>query len=170
MTDRVRFSINLDDIRDARRLQQRNVALVSGSAFLVVGSVIWLVSASWSALALAVIGIVVLAEWRFPIFDRWFDRRKLILGSECEMWLDESGLNFRQTGNAGAFEMSGHVDWSRISGIREDGRALLVMDGRVVRAGIPKRAFTSSDALAEFRDEIARRVAERQRGSRSSGP
>jgi hypothetical protein len=170
VTDRLRFTINLDDIRDARRLQQRNVALVFGSAFVVVGSLIWLVSGSWSALALALIGIFVLAEWRFPIFDRWFDRRRLVLGSECEMWLDESGLNFRQTGTARTFEMSGQVDWSRISGLREDSRALLVMDGRVVRAGIPKRAFTSSDALAEFRDEIARRVAERQRGSRSSGP
>ena len=76
------------------------------------------------------------------------------------MWLEESAVHWRQ-GRAGAFDVTGQLDWSRVTGIREDDRAILVMDGRVARIGIPKSAFTSAESLARFRDEIRQRMSER---------
>ena len=166
MTEPIRFVVTLDDIRDARRLRQRNAVLLGTTGLIALGLVLWL-SGNSGGVVLAAIGVLFLLEWRFPIFDRWFDRRRLVVGSTCDVWLDEAALHWRQ-GGSGAFEMSGQFDWSRISGLREDDRAILVMDGRAPRMGIPKTAFTSAESLAEFRAELRRHIAERNHGPGSA--
>jgi hypothetical protein len=165
VTGPIRFTVTVEGIRDARRLQQRNLVLWGGTGVVAAGLLL-LVLGNSGGVVLVVIGILVLVEWQFPIFDRWFDRGRLSVGSVCELWLDESALHWRQT-RVGAFETTGQIDWSRISGLREDNRGMLVMDGRVARIGIPKAAFTSAESLAEFRAEVHQRTAER-RGSSGS--
>ena len=166
MTGPIRFTVTLEGIRDARRLQQRNLVLWGGMGVVVVGLLLWVLGNS-GGVVLVVIGILVFLEWQFPIFDRWFDRGRLIVGSLCEVWLDESAIHWHQTRN-GAFETTGQIDWSRISGLREDDRGIQVMDGRVARIGIPKAAFGSAEALAEFRAEVRHRTA--KRSSSGSAP
>ena len=166
MTGPIRFTVTLEGIRDARRLQQRYFVLWGGTGLVAVGLLLWVLG-NPGGVFLVVLGVFLFVEWRFPIFDRWFDRRRLIVGSECEVWLDESAIHWRQT-RSGAFETTGQIDWSRISGLREDDRAILVMDGRVPRIGIPKTAFGSAEALGEFRAEMRQRIAEHRGSSRSA--
>jgi hypothetical protein len=163
----IRFTVTSVGIRDTRRLQQRHLISWAVPGLAAAGLVLVL-SGNSGGLVLVAIGVLMFLEWRYPIFDRWFDRRRLILGSECEVWLDESGLRFHQAGGE-AFDVSGQFNWSRISGLLEDDRAVLVVDGRVGRIGIPKEAFASAESLAAFRAEIHQRVAEQRPGSRSSG-
>ena len=165
MAGPIRFTVTLEGIRDARRLQQRNLVLWGGTGVVSVGLLLFVLG-NPGGVVLVVLGILVLVEWQFPIFDRWFDRGRLIVGSVCELWLDESALHWRQTRH-GAFETTGQIDWSRISGLREDDRGILVMDGRVARIGIPKDAFASAESLAGFRAEVRQHTAER-RGSSGS--
>ena len=166
MTGPIRFTVTLEGIRDARRLQQRDVVLWAGTGIVAIGSLLWGLGES-GGVVLIVIGILIFVEWRFPVFDRWFDRGRLIVGSACEVWLDESAIHWRQ-GRDGAFDTTGQIDWSRISGLREDDRGILVMDGRIARIGIPKEAFVSAASLAEFRAEVRQRIDERRRSSNSA--
>jgi len=133
---------------------------------VAVGLLLWVLG-NTGGFVLIVIGILFFAEWRFPVFDRWLDRGRMVVGSECEVWLDASGAHWRQS-RGGAFETTGQIDWSRISGLREDDRGILVMDGRVARIGIPKTAFASAEALADFRAEVRQRIAEQRVGSGSA--
>jgi hypothetical protein len=165
VTGPIRFTVTLEGVRDARRLQQRNLVLSGGTGLVAVGLLLFVLGNS-GGVVLVAIGILVVVEWQFPIFDRWFDRGRLIVGSVCDLWLDETALHWRQT-RPGAFETTGQIDWSRISGLREDDRGILVMDGRVARIGIPKDAFASAESLADFRAEVHRRIVER-RGSSGS--
>src|SRR5436309_7191502 len=156
----IRFVVTLDGVRDARRLQQRQLVIWTGTGLVAVGLLAWWLTRNPGGVFLIVLGLLTFIEWRYPIFDKWFDRRRLTVGSECEVWLEESAVHWRQ-GRAGAFDVTGQLDWSRVTGIREDDRAILVMDGRVARIGIPKSAFTSAESLARFRDEIRQRMSER---------
>lgn len=166
MTGSIRFLVTLDGVRDTRQLQQRRLVAVVVPGFVIAGTILWL----WGqqgGIALILIGAFLLVEWRFPIFDRWFDRRRLAVGSECEVWLDDSGLRWHQRREQ-AFDTSGHVDWSRISGLLENDRVLLVMNGRSALVGIPKRYVDSVANLATFRDEVRQRISKRRRQSASA--
>lgn len=152
------FTVTLEDVRDSRRVQQRELVMLAGSALIGIGLLVWWLAGNPGGVILAVLGVLMFLEWQWPIFDRWFDRRRLSVGSTCEVWLDETGIRWRQ-GRAGAFETTGQLDWSYVTGIREDGRALVVMDGRAPRVGIPKSAFKSPESLTAFRNEIRQRMA-----------
>lgn len=158
MVEPITFTVSLEDVRDSRRVQQRQLVTLAGSAFVGLGVLVWWLAGNPGGAILAVLGLLMFAEWRWPIFDRWFDRRRLSVGSVCEVWLDPAGIHWRQS-RAGAFETTGQLDWSRVTGIREDGRSILVMDGRAPRVGIPKSAFISPDSLTDFRTEIRHRMA-----------
>jgi hypothetical protein len=161
MLKRIHFTVTLEGIRHARRLQQRDLVLWGGSGAIALGFLLWWFTGNPGALVVVAIGALIFGEWWFAPFDRWFDRRQVTVGSECEIWLDDVALHWRQS-RGGAFQVSGQYDWSQITGVREDHRAFLVMDGRVARVGIPKSAFPSAEAVAEFRAEVLRRGSERR--------
>jgi hypothetical protein len=161
VSEPIRFTVTLEGIRDARRLQQRYLVLWGGSGAIALGFLLWWVTGNPGGLFLVAIGVWIFVEWPFAPFDRWFDRGKVTVGSECEVWLDDAALHWRQFRD-GAFQVAGQYDWSQITGVREDGRAILVMDGRVPRVGIPKSAFASAESLAEFRTEIRGRSSKRR--------
>ena len=54
---------------------------------------------------------------------------------------------------------------SVMTGLREDDRTLLIVDGRVARIGIPKRAFPTADSISEFRAEVVERIRRSHRVS-----
>jgi hypothetical protein len=162
----IRFPVTLDGIRDTRQLQQRRVVAIAAPGVAVTGLIAWLFGYS-GGIVLIALGALIALEWRFPIFDTWFDRRRLIVGSECEVWLDGSGLRWHQA-SEGKFDTSGHVDWSRISGLVENHRAMLVMGGRQVLVAIPKAHVEYAEQLAAFRDEVRRTIVERHRESRNA--
>jgi hypothetical protein len=164
VTEPVRFIVTLEGIRDSRRLQQRNFVRLAGGGLIAVGVGLWLVTGHPAAIAAVVFATLIFLEWRFPVFDSWFDRHRLVLGSECEVWADESGIRYRQ-GATGTFESSGVIDWSRISEVREDDRALLVMDGRQTLVAIPKGAVSAPESLARFAAEIRGRISKRKLGT-----
>ena len=152
--------VTLEGFRDTRRLAQRQLVLWAGSGVVALGLLIWFAVGHLGGVVVVASGIVILLEWQFPIFDKWFDRRRLFLGSECEVWPEEVGLRFIQKG-AGTVEMNGTIDWSRISGLREDDRAVLVMDGRTPVVAIPKATVMPPESLAPFIAAIRQRIAER---------
>ena len=164
MDGSVRFPVTLDGIRDTRQLQQRGIVAIAASGLAAAGLIVWVLLHSPLGIFFVVLGAWILVEWRFPIVDRWFDRRRLVTGSDCEVWLDESGVRWHQA-REGTFDTTGHFDWSRISGLKESDRAMLVMGGRSVLIAIPKRHVDSVEQLAAFRDEILRTIAERRRAS-----
>lgn len=154
MTDPIRFIVSLDDIRDARRLQQRTLVFVASTGLAALGLLLWLLTGNaWSAVVVA-FAVLAVVEWRFPVFDRWFDRGRADVGMECDLWLDETGLAFHQRARNGSFETTGHIDWSMMTTVREDDRLLFIMDGRRARVGIPKRAFASREGLDAFRSKL----------------
>jgi hypothetical protein len=160
MTEPIRFLVTLDGLRDTRQLQQRRLVAAVVSGFVVAGAALSVVGLP-GGIALILFGAFLLLEWRFPIIDRWFDRRRLIVGSACEVWLDDPGVQWRQ-GREQTFNTTGHIDWSRITGLLENDRVLLVMHGRAALVGIPKREVDSAEHLAAFRDEIRERIAKRR--------
>jgi hypothetical protein len=161
VTASIRFLVTLDGIRDTRQLQQRRLVAVVVPGFVLAGAALWVLGQQ-GGIALILVGAFLLMEWRFPIFDRWFDRRRLVVGSACEVWLDDSGLRWHQRRDE-TFDTTGHIDWSRITGLLENDRVLLVMHGRVALVGIPKTHVNSIDQLAAFRDEIRLRISGRRR-------
>jgi hypothetical protein len=160
MTEPIRFLVTLDGIRDTRQLQQRRLVAVVVSGLVLAGAALTLLKLP-GGIALVVMGAFLVLAWRFPIIDGWFDRRSLVLGSECEVWLDDSGVQWRQ-GRDDTFTTTGHFDWSRITGLLENDRVLLVMHGRAALVGIPKEHVDSVEQLAAFRDELYQRVAQRR--------
>jgi hypothetical protein len=151
----VRFTVSLDDVRDSRRLQQRPLVLGGSAALLTAGLVVWWFTRDPASWAVAALAILPLAEWWFAPFDRWFDRQRPVVGSECEIDVDEAGINYHQTGADEAWEATGRIAWSAMTGVRADARVLLILKGRSSLVAIPKRAFPSGDALAQFRSELA---------------
>jgi hypothetical protein len=141
----ISFTITLDDMVDTHRLATRKYALAVGILFILLGLGIAAVVHP-AALALAVVGGLTLLDWRFPIVDRWFIRRRAAarIGAICEVWLDETGIAYRQAG------LSGHIDWSLVTRIIEDDRSLILVQGGLALMAIPKRAFDSPEAAARF--------------------
>jgi hypothetical protein len=147
----IRFTITFDDMLAAQRLLSRKLALGVGTVLILVG--VGVVALGYFAgLAVSILGLVILVEWRFPMIDRWILRRRagVRVGSECELWTDQTGVAFRQTG------LNGHFDWPTITAIREDDRSLILMQGASPLMGIPKRAFASSADAAAFIAEVRR--------------
>ena len=146
----VTFTITLDDMIDAQRLSSRRYAVLAG-AMVLVGLGLLAVGIVGGAVVV-ILGVLALVEWRFPILDRWLLRRRVAarIGAECEFWTDERGIEYRQTG------FSGHIDWDTITSIKEDDSSLSLMQGGITLMGIPKRAFGSSEAAAEFTAEVRR--------------
>ena len=56
----------------------------------------------------------------------------------------EAGIAYRQAG------LSGHIDWSGITGIIEDDRSVIFMQGGLAVMALPKRAFETPEAVARF--------------------
>ena len=155
----VRFPVTLDGIRDTRQLRQRRLVLLASAGLTAIGLVVWLFGNPVGVVFVA-IGVFLILEWRFPVFDAWFDRRRLVVGSVCEVWLDDTGIRWQQ-GRDGVFSTAGHVDWSQISGVVENDRVSLIMGGRAALVGIPKRHVESAELLASFLVELRRTIADR---------
>src|SRR5439155_44279 len=96
MNGSIRFPVTLDGIRDTRQLQQRRVVAIAAPAVALIGVVLWMLGIR-GGIVLLFLGVMIVIEWRFPVFDRWFDRRRLAVGSDSEVWLDESGLRWHQS-------------------------------------------------------------------------
>ena len=134
-----------------QRLATRKLALGGGVVFIVLG--VGLFAAGIEAgLIVAALGLLALADWRFPLSDRWFIHRRASarIGAVCEVWLDDAGVAYRQTA------ISGHIDWNAITRISEDDRAIILMQGGLALLAIPKRAFGSPDAATQFVAKVRR--------------
>lgn len=145
MDHRVAFTIGLDDLTDTMRLSTRKFALAGSAVFAIAGLAIAASGNPWGLL-LAAFAILVFLFWRFPIIDRWLLKRRASarIGTECEVWLDETGVAYRQTG------MNGHFDWTTVTGILDNDRSLILLQGGWPLISIPKRAFASTEAAAAF--------------------
>lgn len=145
MDNSIHFTITLDDLVDTHRLATRKYALAIGILAIVLGLGLAAVVHP-AALGVAVVGGLTLLEWRFPTVDRWFIRRRAAarIGTICEVWLDETGIAYRQAG------LSGHIDWSLVTRIVEDDRSLILMQDGLALMAVPKRAFDSPEATARF--------------------
>lgn len=157
----ITFTITLDDMMDIHRLTTRRPTIVAAVAVTIPGLVLTVVGINASAipligggLALIVLGALTLAAWRFPVIDRRVIRRRVgaRIGAVCDVWLDDDGIAYRQSG------ISGHIDWTAITRVWESDQSLQIMQGRVVLLGIPKRAFGSADGVSTFIADIQRHV------------
>jgi hypothetical protein len=151
MEHRVAFTIGVDDLTDTLNLTTRRFALIGSAVFAVIGLAVAATGRPWGLL-LAAFAILVLLSWRFPVIDRWLLRRRAAsrIGTECEVWLDETGVAYRQTG------MTGHFDWSTVDGILDTDRSLILLHDGSPLIAIPKRAFASAESAAEFVTELRR--------------
>ena len=145
MDNPITFTVSLDDMLDTQRLATRKYALGASILLLVLGLAI-AVFVHPVGFVVATFGGLSVLEWRFPTVDRWLIRRRAAarIGALCEVWLDESGIAYRQAG------LSGHIAWSAITRIIEDDRSLILMQGGVALMALPKRAFDSPEATARF--------------------
>ncbi len=154
MENVVRFTINVDDMVDTQGLATRKYAIAGGVLFILLGLGLAVAWTSWG-FVIAVLGLLVLVAWRFPIVDRWLIQRRAAarIGADCEVWLDDWGVAYRQTG------INGHIDWGAITRIMDDDRSVILMQGGIALMAIPKRAFDSVDTAAEFVAAVRRASA-----------
>jgi hypothetical protein len=145
MDHRVAFTVGLDDMTDTVRLSTRKFALTGSAVFAILGLGLAATGRPWG-LFVAALGILVILFWRFPVIDRWLLQRRAAsrIGTECEVWLDDTGVAYRQTG------LNGHVDWKTVTRILDNDRSLILLQGGIPLIAIPKRAFASPEAAAEF--------------------
>lgn len=143
---RVTFTIGLDDLTNGSHLMARRRIYVLAAGGAVVGLILLALGSQLEGVVILALSLLLLAIWRFPVADRWWFRRhaSALIGNECEMWLDDTGVAYRQTG------MEGHYAWEKINRIKEDDRTLLLMQGGIPLASIPKRAFASPQEQAAF--------------------
>jgi hypothetical protein len=143
--DHIRFTVSLDDMISTQRLATRKGALVAAALIIALGLGL-LALGHRGGLIVAAFGLLVGIAWRFPLIDRWQVRRRAAarIGSECEVWLDDTGVAYRQAG------LDGHIDWKAITRIVEDGRTVILMQGGIGLIAIPLRAFRSPDDAARF--------------------
>jgi hypothetical protein len=155
----VRWTTTLDDMVDGTHLTAVTARRVM--ALVALGVMVW------GALSIvtgdAGFGAFLLAYSAFsfgmlafrPLERALLGRRvRHLVDRPCVVSLTDDGLSIRQG------DGSGTLPWNVITGVREDGRTLLLVSSRAGRFGIPKRAFASPEAAAAFRDEILRRAAE----------
>ena len=156
--DTVRWTTTLDDLVDSSHLMagglRRVVALVGVAA------------GAWGVLTIASgdvafgvflvgYGLVDLAlVFVRPVERALLGRRaRHLVGRAWEVAATDDGLALRQAGATGT------LGWAAITSIREDARTIVVVSGRSVRYGIPKRAFASPEAAAAFRDALVTRIS-----------
>lgn len=145
MDDHIRFIVSLDDMIATLRLTTRKYAFVAAALMIALG--LGLAALGYrGGLIVAAFGLLVPIAWRFPLIDRWLIRRRAAarIGSECEVWLDNGGVSYRQSG------LDGHIDWKAITRIVEDSRTVILMQGGIGLIAIPLRAFESPEAAATF--------------------
>lgn len=143
---RVTFTIGLDDLTNSSHLMSRKTIYVLAAGSAVVGLIFLALGSQLQGVVFVALSLLLLAIWRFPVVDRWWFGRhaSALIGNECEMWLDDTGVAYRQTG------MEGHYAWAKINRIKEDDRTLVLMQGGIPLAVIPKRAFASPQEQAAF--------------------
>jgi hypothetical protein len=145
MDHRVAFTVSLDDMTDTTRLSTRKFALTGSAVFAILGLALAATGRPWGFLV-AGLAILVILFWRFPVIDRWLLQRRASsrIGTDCEVWLDDTGVAYRQTG------MNGHFDWRTVTRILDNERSLILFQDGIPLIAIPKRAFDSSEAAAAF--------------------
>jgi hypothetical protein len=143
--DRIRFTVSLDDMIATQRLATRTYAFAGAALFIILGLGLTALGHG-GGLIVAALGLLVLIAWRFPVIDRWLIRRRAAarIGSDCEVWLDDGGVAYRQAG------LEGHIDWKAVTRIVEDGHSVILMQGGIGLIAIPLRAFGSPEAAATF--------------------
>jgi hypothetical protein len=158
VSESIRFVVTREGVGDTTRLYWRNAAILVGGGAAVLGLLALVLGERLAGIVLMILAIVTFAQWRFPIVDMWLAGRGMLVGSACEVWPDEEGLRWVQA-RPGTFETRGLIDWSRISGLRADDRAVIVMSGRSPVLSIPKAAVAPRESLAVFVTQIKRRIA-----------
>lgn len=145
MDDHIRFTVSLDDMIATQRLATRKLVFVGGTLCVAVGLGLFALGNGWG-LGVAALGLILFLMWQFPVIDRWLIRRRATarIGAECEVWLDDTGIAYRQAG------LEGHIDWKAITRIVEDDRTLFLMQGGIGLVAIPRRAFRSPEAAGDF--------------------
>lgn len=151
MEHRVAFTIGIDDLTNSMNLTTRRFVLAGSAVFAIAGLAVAASGNPWG-LPLAAFAMLVFLFWRFPVIDRWLLERRgsSRIGTECEVWLDETGVAYRQTG------MSGHFDWKTVTEILDNDRSLILLQRGWPLISIPKRAFASTQAAAAFVDAVRR--------------
>ncbi len=149
MDDHIRFTVSLDDMMDTTRLASRKYTFVGGTLAMAIGLGLAAIGIR-AGMIVAVLGLLVFVLWRFPVIDRWLVRRRAAarIDSDCELWLDDSGIAYRQVG------LDGHIDLKAITRIMENDRSVILMQGGIGLMAIPLRAFGSPDAATEFLDTV----------------
>ena len=149
----VRWTTTLDDLVDGSHLTAvglRRIVTVVGLlalgwsvATMLEGDGIF--SVFLGAYALLTLGMTYARPLERGIVG-W--QARPLVGRECEVSITASGVAIRQASAEGV------LPWREVTGIREDGRTLLIVAGRAARFGIPKRAFASPGAAEAFRDAV----------------
>jgi len=156
----VGWTTTLDDLVDGSHLSAtglRRVVAAVGFAALAWGILTLLGGDIAFGLFLLAYGLLDLAILFFRPAERILFRGRVarLVGQRCEVSLGARGVTLRQAGATGT------IAWADLESLREDARTfLLVASGEGGRFGIPKRAFGGDDAVAAFRDEVRRRMAE----------
>jgi hypothetical protein len=154
-----RFTLTERDLVDAARLSARpmfRLVAVLGAILFVGGLVLFLVRPDSSAgLAAVIAGPIAILAARVGYVSPWAVRRRAgtLIGAECELIVAEDGLHFTQPG------ISGTIEWSALTGTKEDGRMLFFMQGGVHRFGLPKRAVGVPEDLGRLRELVQERIA-----------
>ncbi len=156
----VSWTTTLDDLVDGSHVSAvglRRVVAAVGVAALAWGALTLAAGDIAFALFLLAYGLLDLAILFFRPAERVLFRGRVsrLVGQRCEAALGARGVTVRQAGAAGT------IAWGDLESLREDARTfLLVAAGGSGRFGIPKRAFEGPEAVAAFRDEVRRRMAE----------
>ena len=155
----VNWTTSIDDLVDGSRITAvglRRIVTVVG-VLAVAWGVVTLVSGDVAfglflvAYAALTLGMIYVRPLERAIVG-W--QARPLLGRECEVRTTDAGVEIRQ----GAAH--GTLPWRELTRLREDARTLLLIFGRA-RFGIPKRAFSSPEAVDSFRSLVAARIAGR---------
>jgi hypothetical protein len=154
---RVAFNITPDDLVDASRAYNQNIqrnAVIVGGVIAVLGAVVWLLFENLIGPVLAVFGLLAVVSGKVRFVDKWLILRATAhrVGKRSEFRLDDAGIHFTEEG------VSASYDWSMVTEIREDERAILILHGPQGIAGIPKRAFASPAEIETLRQLILDRA------------
>jgi len=154
---RIEFEVTADDAVDATRAYagyRSRPAFFFGLGLAIAGVLLWGLTGDLYFLALTLAGAIAIGVGRYRVLDRAFMRAQPAtrIGTHTEMSLEERGLHFEQAG------VEGIVDWSAVTELRDGERSLVLLQGRVLLAYIPKRAFATEAELEAARVWIKRRI------------
>jgi hypothetical protein len=154
-----RFTLTERDLVDAARLSAQplfRLVAVLGAILFVVGLLLLLARPdSTVGLAAIIAGPIAILAARIGYVSAWAVRRRAgrLVGAECELIVADEGLRFTQPG------ISGTIEWSALTGTKEDDRMLFFMQGGVHRFGLPKRAVGGPEDLDRLRQAVRDRIA-----------